>query len=234
MSAYTEDLFNPRIIRCDFSAPEIEALAEADVCFPDDTLCEVIDLASFFPGEGVLPDDGRISGSRSSTADFSQYFVVDSGPNGYSGEGEPGCACGFRPPVNNVDDPFGEGKSRFREGRSIPFKLRITDDVCDELDGCCQGDYIAPSGVLLSIARLYDPDGVRDFQEIDFECNGGSCELEPYFADPKKPKSGYHMNVRTDGWAPGTYIATATVTNNDPDADEYVVPVLVTYFDIIP
>ena len=236
VSAYTEDLFNPRIIRCDFSAPEIEVLSETDVCFPDDTLCEVIDLASFFPGEGVLPDDGRISGSRSSTADFSQYFVVDSGPGGYSGEGEPGCACGFRPPVRNVDDPFADGKSIFREGRSVPFKLRITDGACDELDGCCQGDYIAPSGVLLSIARLYDENGERDFEEIVFECRGGGCDEIPYFEDPKKPKAGYHMNVRTDGWAPGTYIATATVTNKDngPNDTEYVVPVLVTYFDIIP
>ncbi len=132
-----------------------------------------------------------------------------------------------------MDDPFGNGQSFFHEGQSIPFKVRITDGECDDY-GMCQGSYIAPSGLLLSIAKLYDPDGTRAFQEIIIECNGGGCDETPYFEDPKKAKTGYHMNVRTDGWLPGTYIATVTVTNNDPTVDEYIVPVLVTYFEIIP
>lgn len=236
VSAYTEELTNPRIIRCEVSPPQIAGLPGEDVCFPAGSdVCEVIDLASFFPGEGVLPEDGRISGTTR-TSDFSQFFVVDSGPDGYSGDGTPGCSCGFRPPVANVDGPFAFGKSVFREGRSIPFKALFTAGAC-ATNGACQGrGHIAPAGVLLSIARLYDADGARAFGEIDFDCNGAGCSEEPYFEPPNNPKSGYHMNVRTDGWLPGTYIATLTVTNRGlmPGDPEYVVPVFVTYFDIVP
>ncbi len=69
ISAYTELLTNPRLIRCDI---------DGGVCNANTSdVCEVVDLDSFFPYDGNLPGDGRI---KSRTDTFSQYFLVDAGP----------------------------------------------------------------------------------------------------------------------------------------------------------
>jgi len=175
--------------------------------------CEYIELASFFPFDGKLPEDGRIAGNNPT---FSIYFLVDRGLAG--GGAGTGIWCGFRPPVMNAHNPDGP-MSTFREGRAIPLKFLVAEGA----DGDCRaGPFIAPEDILLSIARV-DP----DFEEQQIVCIGGACGEAPYFEAPNNPRAGFHMNVRTDGFEPGIYQATLLATNGE-------FPVSWTYFEVVP
>ena len=212
ISAYTDLLQNPTIVRCEDPGHAIEDLE--DICSWPVSSCSYLDLASFFPFDGNLPDDGRI-GSRGA-ASFSLYFLVDFGlSNDGAGTGD---WCGFRNPVANVMTPDDPGMSVFREGRTVPLKFQVK-----EIGGSCKkGPFIAPDGILLSIARV-DP----DFEAQEIVCTGGGCGEVPFFDAPGNPKKGFHMNIRTDGFEPGIYQAVLIATGGE-------FPVAWTYFEIVP
>jgi len=214
ISAYTPLLDNPTIVRCD-GDPEFDIPFNSHpVCAGDFTGCEFLPLTSFFPFDGDLPDDGRI-GSRGS-ASFSLYFLVDYGLAG-DGAGT-GSWCGFKSPVNNVATPDDPGMSTFSEGRTVPLKFKVTDGVGGN---CKKGPFLAPEGILLSIARVRD-----DFEVQEVVCVGGGCGEVPYFDPPNKAKKGFHMNIRTDGFEAGIYQATLVATGGE-------FPVAWTYFEIV-
>ena len=74
ISAYTDLLDNPTIVRCEGQAEDLTDICDGDVSGVD---CQFLDLASFFPFDGALPDDGRIGSNGA--ASFSLYFLVDYG-----------------------------------------------------------------------------------------------------------------------------------------------------------
>lgn len=227
ISAYTDPLRNPRLVKCstyDVAGEGLKELAPdvVNLCDPPaDYACELLPLASFFPGEGQLPEDARIGGLKSSTtSDFSQFFWVDAGEGGYdpNNPADPAEFCGFLPPVSWAPQP-GPGMSVFREGRTVPLKFKVVA----EGGTCKKGPFVAPEGILLSIARV-EP----GFEEKAIVCVGGGCSMVPYFDPPNNPRSGFHMNVRTDGFEPGIYIATLVATGGELPG-----PVS-TYFEIVP
>ncbi len=69
ISAYTEFLSNPRMVRC-------EDFAVEDLCNPlvDPPACTVAQLTSYFPFNGIFEGDGRI---KSKADSFSEYFLVE-------------------------------------------------------------------------------------------------------------------------------------------------------------
>jgi len=210
VSAYTDLLQNPTIVRCEDPGQVIGNLE--DICSWPVSSCEYLDLASFFPFDGNLPDDGRI-GSRG-RASFSLYFLVDYGLSN-DGEGA-GAWCGFRRPLNTVSTPEDPSMSVFREGRTVPLKFKVKADG----GNCNKGPFIAPEGILLSIARV-EP----DFAVQEIVCVGGGCGEVPFFDAPNNPKKGYHMNIRTDGFEPGIYQAVLIATGGE-------FPLSFTYFEI--
>ena len=208
-SAYVELLDNPTLVRCEGDVAGYEGLCDSDFT----PACEFLDLASFFPFDGNLPDDGRIA-SKSDT--FSLYFLVDYGLAG--GGAGTGSWCGFRNPVMNAYHPT-DPMSSFRAGRSIPLKFKVAEGAGGD---CGHGPFIAPEGILLSIARV-----APDFAVQEIVCTGGGCGEVPYFDPPNNPNAGFHMNIQTDGFAPGTYQAVLVATGGD-------FPVAWTYFEIVP
>lgn len=210
ISAYTDLLDNPTIVRCEGQADDLADICSGEVPSND---CQFLDLASFFPFDGALPDDGRIGSSGA--VSFSLYFMVDYGLAG-DGAGT-GRWCGFRPPVNNVLTPDDPCMSVFREGRTIPFKFKVAAGVSGS---CSRGPFVAPDGILLSIARV-----APDFEAQEIVCVGGGCGAAPYFDPPHNPRSGFHMNVRTNGFEPGIYQAVLIATGGE-------FPVAYTYFQI--
>jgi hypothetical protein len=211
ISAYTDLLDNPTIVRCEGQAGDLADICDGDVGSED---CDFLDLASFFPFDGALPDDGRIGSSGA--ASFSLYFLVDYGLTG--GGAGTGSWCGFRPPVNNVLTPDDPGMSVFQPCQTIPFKFKVAAGVNGN---CGKGPFIAPDGILLSIARV-----APDFEAQEIVCVGGGCGAAPYFDPPHNPKSGFHMNVRTVGFEPGIYQAVLIATGGE-------FPVAWTYFEIV-
>ena len=95
INAFTGYVPNPRIIRC---TTHIEPGDPA-------TTCSVIPLNTYYPFNGIFPDDGRISGTRGSTpADFSWYFLADVDlEDNDTGNGE---FCGFESPWYEPELPL--------------------------------------------------------------------------------------------------------------------------------
>ena len=222
ISAYTALVKNPRIIRCTFSAG-------TDICNPPaptpDDYCEIISLESFFPFDGVFPDDGRIEGSRGSS-DFSEYFFADISlaQDDPFIDSTPGCFCGWESPLPNIymldpDDPF-FGLPVYNSGSSVPLKFRVAalapDQTCDTFDPCATSPdgYVTGARVLLSVAKIFDGNGEKVFVPIRPESTSASVP-GTIFGNPSSPSTPYHYNLDTSGYAPGVYQSVAVALTDN-------------------
>jgi len=229
ISAFTETINNPRILKCNVVYQDpVEDGILVDVCDPPSNYrCEVLDLDSFFPGAGVLPDDGRI-GSRSS-ASFSQYFVVQSGPFGYepiSNPATPGDNCGgFWWPFRGIEelDCIHCGPPKYLAGWPVWARFRAVPE-----DGnCWRGPFITDTDFLASVARVRDADGNHVFQQMELDTIV-SGDDPSWFKPPHHwwPRQPYRILFRTNGWEPGMYQIVAQDLKGG-------VPVFYDYFEIV-
>jgi hypothetical protein len=229
VSAYTALVGNPRIVKCDF--PDgTDYCDPPPLCTPDDTgcdeaYCQLITLESFFPFNGVFPDDGRIGGlSSSTTSDFSEYFIADVDLADGTYENTPGCFCGWEDPLPDVDyidpqDPF-FGLPSYNAGSSLPIKFRVaalpSGGSCAS-DPCGSGapdGYVTGAQVLLSVAKIYDEFGDPDFVPIAPTATSATTP-ENLFGNPNSPSTPYHYNLDTSGYEPGVYQAVAVALTDN-------------------
>lgn len=221
ISAYTDLVNNPRVVRCD------DAVMAVDFCAPCDPAttekyCQIITVESFFPFNGSLPDDGRIEGSTR-TNDFSRYFFadVDLSVNDEDAN-KPGCFCGWESPLPNIfmldpNDPF-FGLPEYNGGSAVPLKFRVaaTDgNPCGTYDYCAMPDfgYVTGAQVLLSVAKIYDANLGDVFIPMDpSETSGDDSNL---FGNPNNPSTPYHYNLDTTGYEPGVYQAVAVALTDN-------------------
>lgn len=223
ISAYTPLVKNPRIVRC--VIPEGTDVCDADPLDPN-TYCEIITLDSFFPFNGVFPEDGRIEGSRS-TSDFSEYFFADISlaQDSITFDNTPGCFCGWESPLPNVlmldpVDPF-LGLPTFNSGSAVPLKFRVAalpDDgrTCEDIDVCSTSPYgyVAQARALLSIAQVFDGQGEPVFVPKMPVSTSSSVEGS-IFGNPSSPNTPYHYNLDTSGYPPGIYQAVAVALTDN-------------------
>ncbi|HSL16444.1 MAG TPA: hypothetical protein VLB51_00895 [Methylomirabilota bacterium] len=235
ISAYTALVGNPRIVRCVFPEGTDYCNPPAQPCPPgggcgEPAYCELIELESFFPFNGVFPEDGRISGIRSATtSDFSEYFIADVDLADGSFDSTPGCFCGWESPLSNQDrldpnDPF-FGLPTFNGGSAVPLKFRVAalppGGSCEPGDPAyvdvCSGapyGYVTGAQVLLSVAKIYDAFGVEDFTPLVPTATASSTPGN-IFGDPSSPSTPYHYNLDTSGYEPGVYQAVAVALTDN-------------------
>jgi hypothetical protein len=231
ISAFTALVGNPRIVRCEFVfEPGFDYCNPPPVCTPDDTgcspaYCELIELESFFPFNGVFPDDGRISGVKSATtSDFSEYFIADIDLADGFGDNTPGCFCGWEDPLPDVDfvdpdDPF-FGLPFYNSGSAVPVKFRVaalpdggTCAVDDPCDGAPYG-YVTGAQILLSVAKIYDEFGEEDFVPISPTATSANTPGN-IFGNPTSPSTPFHYNLDTSDYDPGVYQAVAVALTDN-------------------
>ena len=234
ISAYTDTVNNPRIIRCfdDTENPDLVSNGVLmDICYPEQYFfnytCEVLELDSFFPGEGVLPDDGRI-GSRGA-ASFSQYFVVQSGPNGYEPQTNPAAAgesCGFYWPYRGLTEPppatecFGCGDPPvFGPFAWAAFRAK------EDGGHCWWGPFITDTNFLASVARVRDEAGTPVFEQMELNTIISSPDNSSWFLQPWRSWKPYRISFWTYDWPEGIYQITAMDLEGG-------VPVFYDYFEI--
>jgi hypothetical protein len=216
VSAYTELLTNPRLIRCDIDGDVCDAEPGEGDAIGD--VCTVVDLTSFFPFDGNLPNDGRIAG-KSST--FSQYFLVDAGPGGYDPANPvaPADFCGFWLSFWNIEDPDYHCLPTFFAGFPIKIRFRIATE-----DGhCWWGPWETDKEVLLSVARVRDADGNPVFEPMDLECLNADCSDQAIFNQPRWRWKPYNLRFSTCGWADGVYQASVVALDGSitPQVDHF-------------
>jgi len=226
VSAYTALIGNPRLVRCEF--PEgIDLCADElpPYCGPDDSgcvlaYCELTELESFFPFNGIFPDDAR-TGTR--TQEFSEYFIADID----LADGTvnvPGCFCGWQDPLPNVAtldpiDPF-LGLPLYNSGSSVPLKFKVaalaTGETCETTDPCdgSPNGYVENAKVLLSVAKVFDAAGSPDFRPLVPTSTSSSVD-GTIFGSPTSPATPYHYNLDTTGYEPGVYQAVAVALTDN-------------------
>lgn len=240
ISAYTALVGNPRIVRCEFEfAPGEDYCNPPDPCPPGGACgapayCELIELESFFPFNGIFPEDGRISGVKSSTtSDFSEYFIADIDLADGSFDATPGCFCGWEDPLSDIDyiDPENPsiGLPSYNPGSSVPLKFRVaalpTGGSCDPQDDSyvdvCNGapyGYVTGAQVLLSVAKIYDGADVLDFTPLVPTATSATTP-GTIFGNPSSPSTPYHYNLDTSGYDPGVYQAVAVALTDNFTVD---------------
>lgn len=210
INAFTGYIPNPRIVRC------------SDLIVDQ---CELIDLNTYFPFNGIFPDDGRIS-SKSNT--FSWYFLADVDLENGTGNGD---FCGFDSPwyepmlpgwVEWTDSDVLEYFTAadfpaYSTTETVALKFQIAD--LDAPDGSCDsGPYIEAAVVLMSIARVRDENyGVLDpFEPVPIYAAGSSAVVDPaLFNSAANPTKQYHFNAKFTGYEPGIYqLVLVPLTNN--------------------
>lgn len=233
INAYTGYVPNPRIGRCD--------TCDADT-FGD---CELLDLYSYFPYNGLFPKDGRIA-SRSDT--FSCLFLLDADLNelGNYNTGD-GRWCGFTPPMSqptgyNYDprdpDPeildnelFVAALPTFSTTETVPFKFRIAD--LEYGGNCTDGPFNANAAVMFAIAKVATLNGdgtVADKVFVPKEvypANSSDPVAPAYFNDPASPTQYYHFNAKFPGYEAGVYQMVLVAISNNFNA-------VVVYFKVQP
>ncbi len=233
INAYTGYVPNPRIVRCDYIDP-VDGGNE----------CSLIPLNTYYPFNGIFPDDGRITGTRGSTpSDFSWYFLADVDlEDNDTGNGE---FCGFESPWFEPPLPTDEDGNiiaewtdsdileyytaadfpAFSTTESVPFKFYIADV---DNQGTCEsgGPWIDGAIVLMSVARVRDENyQVLDpFEPVLLYSAGGSAEIDPaIFNEAGLPTTQYHFNAKFTGFAPGIYqFVLVPLTNNFAAEIRYV------------
>jgi len=235
ISAYTALIGNPRIVRCEL--PDGSDLCDPpDPCGPDDpsgcapAYCELITLESFFPFNGIFPEDARIAGTKSATtSDFSEYFLADVDIDG-SGDSRPGCFCGWEDPLPDIDrldplHPFA-GLPSYNPGSSVPLKFRVAalpdsggscnPDDPDYVDVCSGAPYgyVTGADVLLSVAKVYNADGVEDFTPLVPAATSATTP-GTIFGNPSSPSTPYHYNLDTSDYETGVYQAVAVALTDN-------------------
>ena len=183
-----EYMSNPRIVVC-----------ESDItCASPPTDCEVVELNSYFPFDGIIEGDGFTGGVRPS---FSQYFLIDVALNQGTGDGE---MCAFEPPMFDVEDIDDPNLPAFSTTETVPLKFR----VADALLGSCEagGPYLENAQILMSMARVRDNFGAQVFEPVQVQSAGGSQPENPaIFGNPANPNQYYHYNAKFTGYEPGIY-----------------------------
>jgi hypothetical protein len=219
VNAYTGYVPNPRLVRCESCDP-----ASAGTC-------ELLDLYSYFPYNGLFPDDGRIAGT---VKNYSCVFLMNADLNLYqnlnTGDGE---WCGFTSPMyqpmgydpTNPDPEildqaaFVADLPTFSTTETVPFKFRIADL---EFDGTCNdGPFNANALVMFAVAQVatLNPDGTvaeKTFvpKEV-YRANSDEPVAPAYFDDPASPTQYYHFNAKFPGYPPGVYqMVLVALTNN--------------------
>jgi len=178
---------NPRIVVCE----------SGDICGAP-TGCEVIDLNSYFPFDGIIEGDGFTGGVRPA---FSQYFLIDVALKAGTGDGE---MCAFEPPMFDVEDIDDPNLPTFSTTETVPLKFRVADAVL----GSCEagGPYLENAQILMSMARVRDNFGTQVFEPVQVQSAGGSqLENPAIFGNPANPNQYYHYNAKFTGYEPGIY-----------------------------
>ncbi len=223
ISAYTEFLANPRMIRC-------EDMAVEDLCNPDvpAPTCSVAELNTYFPFNGIFEGDGRIA-SKSDT--FSEYFLVEVA---LATGTTPGYFCGFETPFTNPPVPYGytgyndpnilndagfvAALPVFSNTETAPFKFKIGDATLGYNTCLTGGPYITNATVLMSIARLRDGSGAPVFSPTPVYAAGNSAIVDPaIFNEAQNPTKTYHFNGKFPypPYSPGVYqIVLVPLTDN--------------------
>lgn len=179
---------NPRIVVC-----ESDIICDSP---PDD--CEVVELNSYFPFDGIIEGDGFTGGVRPA---FSQYFLIDAALRQGTGDGE---MCAFEPPMFDVEDIDDPNLPTFSTTETVPLKFRVADLA----QGSCEagGPYLANAQILMSMARVRDFNGNQVFEPVPVQSAGGSQPENPaIFGNPANPNQYYHYNAKFTGYEPGIY-----------------------------
>jgi hypothetical protein len=162
INAYAGYVPNPRLVRCPSPGDSYD--------------CMLIDLNTYFPYNGILPEDTRIGSTLgASSGDFSRYFVVDLDLNQDADAGD-GVYCGFESPwyepmlpsgvswndVGVLDQIDPSALLPISTTQSFGFKFQIAAITGFQPDGtpvydCDAGPFIEDATVLMSVARVRDP-----------------------------------------------------------------------------
>ena len=169
-----------------------------DPCF------EMIQLTSYFPFNGIFPDDGRVGGRGDG---LSEFFLINVDLLANTGAGE---FCGFTPPLIasvDIDDP---NLPEYNAGSVVPIKFKVAD--LDAGGDCQNGPFLTGVTAMLSVAKVKP-----DFDPIeDPEFSGGyDPDGPPIFKSPTSPSTPYNLGLDTNGYDPGTYqIVVVALTDN--------------------
>jgi hypothetical protein len=207
INAYAGYVPNPRLVRC-----------------VSPTSCELIALNTYFPYNGIFPEDTRVGAVKgSSTSDFSVYFMVDLDLNEDADTGD-GVFCGFDSPwyepmltggdfwndadiLDQVDAngvPVADGLVVISNTESFTLKFQIAEIVTDPNTGarswdCNAGPFIEAATVLMSVAKVRDQFNVpiEPFEPKKVYSAGGSAAEDPaLFNDGANPTKQYHFNAK--------------------------------------
>jgi hypothetical protein len=219
-NAFSGYVPNPRLVKC-----------------PSDNEngCELLQLSTFFPFDGVIPEDARIATQKVSTtaSDFSRFFIIDVDLNEDADTGD-GYFCGFENPWTEPDVPdWNETdvladltQAQFNQltvinnTETFTFKFQIAQRFVNgveisEEQACANGPYIEGATVLMSIARVADDDYptlTEVFRPKSIFAAGSSAEVDPaIFNEGALPNKKYNFNAKfpNDGFG-------------DEQADDYV------------
>ena len=221
INAYAGYVPNPRLVRC----PS-----------PGDTYtdCTLIDLNTYFPYNGILPEDTRVGATLgSSTGDFSRYFLVDLDLNQDADAGD-GVFCGFENPWYEPMLPAGASWNdadvldhidpasllAISTTQSFGFKFQIAAIQPDGSFSCDSGPFLENAQVLMSVARVRDAANLPldPFEPKHVYAAGSSAVVDPaIFNDALNPNKQYHFNAKFPAfeYSPGIYqVVLVPLTNN--------------------
>jgi len=174
-----------------------------------DPCYELIQLTSYFPFNGIFPDDGRVGGRGDG---LSEFFLINVDLLANTGAGE---FCGFTPPLitsADIDDP---NLPEYNAGSVVPIKFKVAD--LDAGGNCQNGPFLTGVTAMLSVAKVRDGAGDPDFDPIeDPEFSGGyDPDGPPIFKSPTSPSTPYNLGLDTNEYEPGTYqIVVIALTDN--------------------
>jgi sugar lactone lactonase YvrE len=237
INAYAGYVPNPRLVRCPSPGDSYD--------------CMLIDLNTYFPYNGILPEDTRIGSTLgASSGDFSRYFIVDLDLNQDADAGD-GVYCGFESPWYEPMLPTGVSWNDadvldqtdpstllpISTTQSFGFKFKIAEITGFNPDAtpvynCDAGPFIEDATVLMSVARVRDPFNVPldPFEPKRVYAAGSSAVVDPaLFNAADNPNKQYHFNAKFPAfeYAPGIYQIVLVPLSNNFAAE-------VRYFRIVP
>jgi hypothetical protein len=220
INAYAGYVPNPRLVRCPSPGDSYD--------------CTLIDLNTYFPYNGILPEDTRVGATLgSSTGDFSRYFLVDLDLNQDADAGD-GVFCGFENPWYEPMLPAGASWNdadvldhidpasllAISTTQSFGFKFQIAEIQPDGSFSCDSGPFLENARVLMSVARVRDAANLPldPFEPKKVYAAGSSAVVDPaIFNDALNPNKQYHFNAKFPAfeYSPGIYqVVLVPLTNN--------------------